>query len=378
MSQRTGVLQQETIRWIEARPQKGPNGLLRNVLGRLIPLMRLQRRIPRIERAHNQKMIALISVSFLVSLVLRCFPSSDKIFFSELATPITRRQLDTVAEFASLDNRLQFDEFRSEESFAALQAKRMSVLDILVSYETDLPLATYIEMLQPLAARQYSISSSPIDHADTEDQGLIASLTYDVYEAPALSGLGAFKGVASTYLAERNAGDHIYCSVRATNVGFRMPNDLKTPLILVAAGTGIAPMRAFLQERAVIARAGQRTLGPAILYYGCRNEKDLLYADELKTWEEQGLVKVKTAFSKPTGDGPKRYAQDVIWEDRHEAVELFRNGGKVFLCGSAARLGASTSSMIKKIYIEGNSVTEEQAERWLEEVKTDRYVSDVY
>ena len=148
---------------------------------------------------------------------------------------------------------------------------------------------------------------------------------------------------------------------------------------MVAAGTGIAPMRAFLQERAAIAKAqGTDKLGSAVLYFGCRHEeKDFIYRDELAQWEQLGIVKVRTAFSK-MDDRAHCYVPDLILEDKEAVASMFREGGKIFLCGSAARLGKSTADVCKKIWSERTGKSEEEAETWLQSVKTDRYVSDVY
>ena len=260
-------------------------------------------------------------------------------------------------------------------------------------------------MLSPLTPRQYSISSSPLgsppvaaaatgfaipSDADVDRLScLTASLTYDVYESPSLAhpATQTFNGVASSYLASLAPGARLRCFVRRTNIPFRLPADPKTPVIMVAAGTGIAPMRAFLQDRAAIAsaRAGgaEANLGPAVLYYGCRDaEEDFLYREELAEWERQGVVKVHTAFSqKAASAGDKTGHVDArIWEDREELRGLCVDGGaRILVCGSAAKLGRSTAETCLRIYREAHpEETKEQAEGWLMRMKEDRYVSDVF
>ncbi|KXT16759.1 hypothetical protein AC579_5468 [Pseudocercospora musae] len=157
----------------------------------------------------------------------------------ELAAPITKRQLQTVLEHAPTE----ISQANVMGHHPELLEKRFSVLDVLEEYKVlSLPFSTYIDMLPALAARQYSISSSALTSPDT------ASLTIDVHSSPALSGHGIFQGVCSNYVASRRIGDRMSCFIRSTNVGFRIPPP-ETPLIMVAAGTGIAPMRAFLQEQ---------------------------------------------------------------------------------------------------------------------------------
>ncbi|KAF2211670.1 hypothetical protein CERZMDRAFT_68391 [Cercospora zeae-maydis SCOH1-5] len=301
-------------------------------------------------------------------------PTSVREFLSsavELATPITKRQLDIVSRHTPADKKDALS--RLIDNYDAILEKRYSVIDVLEEVGACVPFEQYVDMLQALASRQYSISSSPLANPDA------LSLTIDVFESPALSGHGIFHGVASTYLASRRIGDRISCFVRATQIGFRLPQP-KTPLIMFAAGTGIAPMRAFLQERSAIAQAqGVDKLGPAVLYFGCRHrDKDYIYRDELEKWEKQGIVKVLTAFSKMDDAEHPRYVPDLIVEHRDELSKMFVDGGKVFLCGSAARLGKSVSEACVKLYAERRGTSLEEAEKWLQEVKTDRYVSDVY
>ncbi|KAF2720304.1 cytochrome P450 [Polychaeton citri CBS 116435] len=292
----------------------------------------------------------------------------------ELATPVTKRQLKTLSNFADGEVKQQLEKLQEGEAYADLLKKRYSVIDVLEDHHTALPFEEYVDMLLPLTPRQYSISSSSMapGHAD------VLSVTYDVHISPATSGHGQFEGVASNFLASRRPGDRISCFVRPTNVGFRLPGNAETPVIMFAAGTGIAPMRSFIQERATIAEAGVRKLGPAILFFGCRHQdKDYLYREELAEWEKKGVVQVKPAFSQMEG-GDKKYVQDLIWENKDTVADMFENGGKVYLCGSAARLGKSCGDVSKKIMMERTGKSEAEAEEWLQDIKTDRYVSDVY
>jgi cytochrome P450/NADPH-cytochrome P450 reductase len=302
----------------------------------------------------------------------------------ELNTPITRRQVGILASHATGELKSKLDRLQEEEPYATLLAKRYSVIDLLEELMLDIPFEVYIDMLQSLLPRQYSISSSPL-HPSSNPSGSehadVCSLTYDILSGPSFSSPDrVYNGVCSTYLATRRPGDLIPCFVRSTNIGFRLPTNPETPVIMIAAGTGLAPMRAFLQERAAIASAGINKLGPAILFFGCRYEdKDYIYRDELLSFQKDGIVEVETAFSRQSGKlGKGTYVQDVLWEHREKVAEMFRARGKIFLCGSATKLGKSVSETCKKIYIERLGCSEQEAEEWLERVKEDRFVSDVF
>jgi cytochrome P450/NADPH-cytochrome P450 reductase len=304
-------------------------------------------------------------------------------FFSsvvELNTPITKRQIDRILQHAKDDKKPSLEKLKGDATYQIYLQKRYSIIDVLDEFDVQIPMNAYVDMLQPLTPRQYSISSSPLYPINTlsaDEAKQLVSITYDVFESPAWSGHGTFQGTASTYLASRHPGDRMSCFIRPTNVGFRLPPSPETPVIMIAAGTGLAPMRAFIQERAAIAEAGVRKLGPATLFFGCRHEdKDFIYKEELLEWEKNGIVQVKPAFSKM--ENKPKYVQDVIWENKDEVADMFKAGGKIYLCGSAARLGKSAAEVCKKIYRERTGAGEKEADEWLERQKEDRYVSDVF
>lgn len=300
----------------------------------------------------------------------------------ELAAPVTKRQLSTLASRAE-DNsaeRMQLEKMYDDVRYQQLLDQRYSVIDVLDQVpRLALPFGVYIDLLLPLSPRVYSISSSPADAQSTSGGCSIASLTFDVLEAPATSGQGTFRGVASSYLAHRIPGDSISCLVRPARVPFHLPPDAETPMIMLAAGTGIAPMRAFLQERALIKRAGVRKLGPALLFFGCRHpDKDYLYRSELAAWVDEGVVEVIPCFSKP-GDGQKgRHVPDALWEHRERVWDIFGAGANIYVCGSAARVGSSSAATWRRIWSEKTGGSESEAHEWLDQMKNNRYISDLY
>lgn len=190
--------------------------------------------------------------------------------------------------------------------------------------------------------------------------------------------------MASSYLNSLEAGDRLHVSVRSSHAAFHLPTDLeKTPVIMVGAGTGLAPLRGFVQERAAMISAG-RKVAPAVLYYGCREPgKDDLYADELSQWESEGAIVVKRAFSRvPEKSGGNKYIQDVIWDDREYVSELWDKDAKLFVCGSR-QLGDGVSTVAQKIVkekaeLKGKETTDEKVREWWENLRNERYATDVF
>jgi cytochrome P450/NADPH-cytochrome P450 reductase len=292
--------------------------------------------------------------------------------YVELTQPITKKQLETVAGLCQNDDeQTKLTNLIGDAYEREILDKRISILDILEMYPScQLSFAQYLRMLPSLRIRQYSISSSPLWNTT------VVTLTLDIINSPALSGTGQYYGVASNYLANLKEGDRINCSVRASNATFHPPEDTKIPIVMIAAGTGIAPFRGFIQERAAQLVCG-RDIGPTILYYGCRSDKDFLYSNELEKWSKLGAVQIKSVFSRQENQD-KKYVQDLLWEDRKEIAQLYRDGAHFYTCGSAHKLGASVKTCFIKIISEVKQCNEEEAAKILEKISRNRYSVDVF
>lgn len=156
-------------------------------------------------------------------------------------------------------------------------------------------------------------------------------------------------------------------------------------MILIAAGTGIAPFRAFIQERAALLESGHK-LAPALLFFGCRDSRiDDLYRAELDEWQRLGAVDVRRAFSRVPEEedgGGCRHVQDRMWEDREEAMKLWDKGATVFVCGSRGVAESAKDAMIRiKVEMErraGGEVDSVSMQKWFEGLRNVRYVTDVF
>jgi cytochrome P450/NADPH-cytochrome P450 reductase len=299
--------------------------------------------------------------------------------FVELQQVATRKQLQIMSEHTrcpvTKPKLLAYvgDDAESAERYRAeILSKRRSVYDLLDEYPAcELPFHAYLEMLSLLAPRYYSISSSPSGDAAR------CSVTVGVVEGPASSGRGVYKGICSNYLAGRRAGDTIHATVRETKAGFRLPDDPWMPIIMIGPGTGLAPFRGFLQERA--ARKAKGTmLGPAMLFFGCRHpEQDFLYADELKAFAADGVTELHTAFSR--GDGPKTYVQHLVAAQKDKVWDLIEQGAIIYVCGDGGKMEPDVKAALMAIHRERTGGDEAAASRWIDEMGTkNRYVLDVW
>ena len=259
-----------------------------------------------------------------------------------------------------------------------------------------------------MRVRQYSISSSPL--SDPSE----CSITFSVLNAPALSGPSEpgsespeqYLGVASNYLSELQAGERAHITVRPSHSGFKPPVDLQTPMIMACAGSGLAPFRGFVMDRAerIRGRGSSATDVPeaeqpakAILYVGCRTKGlDDIHADEIAEWAAQGAVDVRWAYSRPA-EGKGQHVQDLMAEDRDEIVRLFKQGANVYVCGSTG-VGNAVLNTCKSIYLSHRRELIEEAkakgeplqpsweldeetavERFFDKIRTkERYATDVF
>jgi len=299
--------------------------------------------------------------------------------FVELQQVATRKQIQIMVEHTrcpvTKPKLLAFvgDDAEAGERYRAeILARRKSVFDLLLEYPAcELPFHVYLEMLSLLAPRYYSISSSPsVDAAR-------CSVTVGVVGGRATSGRGLYKGICSNYLSDRRAGDTVYATVRETKAGFRLPDNSSVPIVMIGPGTGLAPFRGFLQERAA-RKAKGATLGPAILFFGCRHpDQDFLYADELKALAADGITELFTAFSR--ADGPKTYVQHLLAAQKDRVWPLIEQGAVIYVCGDGGKMEPDVKAALVAIYREKSGSDAAAGARWIEELGAkNRYVLDVW
>ncbi|WP_110114279.1 cytochrome P450 [Bacillus sp. CGMCC 1.16541] len=295
--------------------------------------------------------------------------------YVELQEPATRAQIRAIAaQTVCPPHVVELEQLLEDEVYKRdILRKRVTMLELIEQYRAcEMPFEQFLSLLPPLKARYYSISSSPLVHEGE------ASITVGVVRGEAWSGNGEYKGTASNYLANRSVGETIACFIQTPQSHFQLPADPETPMVLIGPGTGIAPFRGFIQARRMLMKQGE-ALGPAHLYFGCRNpEHDYLYKEELMQAEQEGLITLHTAFSRCEGQ-PKMYVQHQLAKTGNDVLPLLKEHGRLYICGDGSKMAPDVEKTLIKAYSKLYKTTEEEATNWLQQLETEgRYAKDVW
>jgi len=225
----------------------------------------------------------------------------------------------------------------------------------------------WVTLLRRLQPRLYSISSSPKAHPGQ------VHLTVGAVRYEAAS--RRRKGVCSTFLADRVTPSDTRVGVYLhRNKAFRPPTNPDAPMIMVGPGTGIAPFRAFLEEREATGTKGKNWL-----FFGDqRSATDFLYRDQLETLQRSGvLTRLDTAFSRDQSE--KIYVQQRMLENATELYAWLEAGASFYVCGDAARMAKDVEAALHRVIETAGGKTAEQAAEYVDALRsTKRYQRDVY
>lgn len=241
------------------------------------------------------------------------------------------------------------------------------VVDVLKRFPTALTAEQLIGLLRPLTPRLYSIASS---QSEVEEE---VHLTVGVVRYPQEDGT-VRSGAASSYLADRLPEDAEVRVFVEHNDNFRLPQNPDTPVIMVGPGTGIAPFRAFLQER-----EAQGADGKNWLFFGNPHfTQDFLYQVEWQRYVKSGLLsKISLAFSRDQAN--KIYVQDRLREAGLELYQWLEAGAHFYVCGDANHMAKDVQEALLDVIAEHGQKSREEAEEYLSELRrAKRYQRDVY
>lgn len=289
--------------------------------------------------------------------------------------------LDQVTE---PDERAKLQEIRSALSApgsadsplsAIITSGGYDVLSLLDEFPScSLNLLQLLSVLQPLRPRYYSTCSSPRVHGPDVAHVSVGRLALPVAGRPERE----FRGISSHYVHALREGDRVNVFLdRAT--GFHLQDDVEKPMVFVSAGTGYAPMRAFLWERLALQRDGVQ-LGRAILFNGIRHSSlDYIYRDEVEMFLESGVLDEAYVAASREYPGERRYVQDHIVERGTEVWGLIEQGAYVYTCGSATMRDGVRSAFVT-VFTQHANMTPETAEAYMVGLESaeNRYRPDVW
>jgi sulfite reductase (NADPH) flavoprotein alpha-component len=240
------------------------------------------------------------------------------------------------------------------------------IVDIIVENPVTVTAQQLVDALRPLTARLYSIASS---QTEVEDE-VHLTVAHVAYDAHGFAHQGGASGFLSTRLEE--GGDvKVYVE---PNPNFRLPADPNTPVIMVGPGTGIAPFRAFMQER-----DAQGAEGDNWLFFGNPNfTQDFLYQTEWQGYKKSGLLtNISLAFSRDQAE--KIYVQHRLLEQGAEVYAWLERGAHFYVCGDAMHMAKDVENALLEIYQTHGKQSADEAKRSLLALrKAKRYQKDVY
>lgn len=241
------------------------------------------------------------------------------------------------------------------------------MLDFVRAYEeVHVPLQDLCEQFSPLLPRFYSVASSPLSTPD--EVHLTVALTVYTYRDQMRH------GVTSHFLCHLAKENHTPIPIYVQPAHhFTLPQDGTIPMIMVGPGTGIAPFRAFLQERMHLGSTGKNWL-----FFGDRHRKsDYYYEEFLEELVLRDTLKLNVAFSRDQQH--KKYVQHVMYENAQELFMWLQSGAHFYVCGDAQRMAKDVDAMLHMIIQEQGSMSAEHAKTYVKTMRTEkRYLTDVY
>ena len=278
---------------------------------------------------------------------------------------VTTLSKAVVENYAKLTGRADAKKLLEGDAYTKFAADRQLV-DLFETHSEKLTAEQLLGLLRPLPGRLYSVASSLMAHPG-EAHLLVGAVRWDSHGKKR-------KGVASSYLADRRKmGDTARIYVKP-NRHFRLPEDGNKPIIMIGAGTGVAPYRGFIEERVELGAKGK-----SWLFFGERNfTNDFLYQLD---WQDHiaagALTKIDVAFSR---DQPEKiYVQHRLWERRTDIQKWVADGAHLYVCGDEQGMAKDVDATLVKILAEAGKGDEDAGRAKLKELtKAGRYQRDVY
>ncbi|KAF8571020.1 hypothetical protein P879_01587 [Paragonimus westermani] len=260
--------------------------------------------------------------------------------------------------------------------------ERRNIVDVVQTMSSvNIPVDVLLESLPRLKPRFYSISSSLLRYTDR------LHLTAVVVKEETPSGR-LFKGLTTSWFSSLPSKDanpesqnrSFFIPIYLQTSSFHLPRSRNIPIIMIAAGTGLAPFCAFIQERAELNRIKGSMSAAMLLFFGCRRKSDYLYADELESARRSGLLELYVTFSRDPADGKKSYVQDRMLQMADKIWHLLdESHAHLYICGSAVTMARDVHACLLRIIHTTGKLSAIEAKVYLDRLKTDgRYHMDVW
>lgn len=297
--------------------------------------------------------------------------------YCDLNGPPRRSELKLLASYAKDPTskkalmRMASKDGKAEYKEKIVEAK-IGIVDIISKLcpSIEMPLEHFISVCPRLHPRYYTISSSSTVHPTS------VHATVSVLKETRADG-STFKGVCSNYLSDIISNGKVRVFSRDST--FRLPTDVSKPIIMIGPGTGIAPMRALLQERSHQKLSQKLNVGKNILYFGCKKrDLDFIYEDELKSFEKEGtLTQMHVAFSRE--QDKKVYVQHLLSKNSKDTWKLIsKSGAYIYVCGGV-KMGQDVSDALKRIISEHGDLNTTDAKKYLDGMASDgRFVQELW
>lgn len=286
----------------------------------------------------------------------------------DLNTP-TRRLIEFYASrgVTEFDTLLERGHAERLKQYVGAKDEAHDVLDVITSHpEVAITPAELMGTLRRNLPRLYSVASSQKMHPG-EVHLLVVSVRYTIRGRERL-------GVCSTWIADRfPVGGTADMYLQNQQKHFAMPADPSTPMIMIGPGTGLAPFRAFLEERLATGAGGRNWL-----FFGEQHRaSEFFYEDELTAWQRDGFLRLDLAFSRDQAE--KIYVQHRMREQARDIWAWLEDGAELFVCGDKERMAADVDRELLRIVQTAGGRTEDQAREYVGRLrKTKRYKRDVY
>ncbi|KAF4340162.1 NADPH-ferrihemo reductase [Fusarium beomiforme] len=323
-------------------------------------------------------------------------------YYLEIAGPVSREFINIIAVFAPTESakaeatKLGGDKVYFHAKISQPCLTLAQVLSMLSDGRpwTKVPFSAVVEGLSKLQPRYYSISSSSMV------QPSVVSITAAVESARIQGRPDVFKGVATNYLLDLKRAQHNGCQppelghlingprekysgfkvpVHLRKSNFKLPKDSSRPVIMIGPGTGVAPFRGFVQERAAMKKQG-KNVGKNLLFFGCRRrDEDYLYESEWQEHKETlgDSFDIHVAFSRETKQ--KVYVQHLIKTHAKEVVDMIENGAIIYICGDAKHMARDVNSTLISVWAEQRGISLESATEKVKGLRDNaRYQEDIW